>query len=64
MQHKQLKTMEMSETSPDIYDEGYIHQSLPEPNHQIQLQQQFPWNISQVITKTVVHPHLSWRESR
>ena len=24
-QHKQLKTMEMSEAWPDTYDEGYIH---------------------------------------
>ena len=29
-QHKQLKTMDMSEACPDIYDEGYIHQFQPE----------------------------------
>ena len=29
--HKHLKTMEMSEASPDTYDEGYIHQFQPEP---------------------------------
>ena len=34
-QHKQLKTMEMSEALPDIYDEGYIHQFQPEPTPKI-----------------------------
>ena len=34
-QHKQLKTMEMSEARPDAYDEGYIHQLQPEPTHKI-----------------------------
>ena len=29
-QHKQLKTMEVSEAWPDTYDEGYIHQFQPE----------------------------------
>ena len=28
-QHKQLKTMEMSEALPDTLDEGYIHQFHP-----------------------------------
>ena len=27
--------MEMSEASPDTYDEGYIHQFQLEPNHKI-----------------------------
>ena len=30
-QHKQLKTMEVRESWPGIYDEGYIHQFQPEP---------------------------------
>ena len=34
-QHKQLETMEMSEAWPDAFDEGYIHQSQPEPTRQI-----------------------------
>ena len=34
-QHKQLKTMEMSEAWPDIYNEGFIHQFQPEPTHKI-----------------------------
>ena len=34
-QHKQLKSMEMSETSPDTFDEGYIHQLQPEPTLKI-----------------------------
>ena len=33
-QHKQLKTIEMSETWPDTFDEGYIHQFQPEPTHE------------------------------
>ena len=33
--HKQLKTMEMSEAWPDTFNEGYIHQSQPEPTHKI-----------------------------
>ena len=32
-QHKQLKTIEMSEAWPDIFYEGYIHQLQPEPTH-------------------------------
>ena len=39
-QHKQLKTMEMSETWPDIFYEGYIHQFQPGPTHKIHQQQQ------------------------
>ena len=35
-QHKQLKTMEISETWSDTFDEGYyIHQFQPEPTHRI-----------------------------
>ena len=34
-QPKQLKTMEMSEAWSDTFDEGYIHQSQPEPTHKI-----------------------------
>ena len=34
-QHKQLRTIEMSETWPDIYDEWYIHQFQPEPTLKI-----------------------------
>ena len=34
-QHKQLKTMEMSEAWPDIYNEGFVHQFQPEPIHKI-----------------------------
>ena len=33
--HKQLKSMEMSEASPDTFDEGYIYQFQPEPTHKI-----------------------------
>ena len=39
-QHKQLKTMEMSEAWPDIFYEGYAHQFQPEPTHKIPYQQQ------------------------
>ena len=31
MQHKQLKTMVMTEVWPDIFHDGYIHQFQPEP---------------------------------
>ena len=34
-QHKQLKTMGMSEAWPDIFYEGYRHQFQPEPTHKI-----------------------------
>ena len=34
-QHKQLKTMEMCEAWPDIYNEWYIHQFQPEHTHKI-----------------------------
>ena len=34
-QHKQLKTTEISEAWPDIYDEGCIHQLQPECTHKI-----------------------------
>ena len=33
--HKQLKTMEMNETWPDIFYEGYIHQFQPGSTHRI-----------------------------
>ena len=32
---KQLKTMEMSDAWTGTYNEGYIHQFQPEPNHKI-----------------------------
>ena len=34
-QHKQLKTMEISEAWRDNYDEESIHQFQPEPTHKI-----------------------------
>ena len=34
-QHKQLKTMQMSEAWPDISFEGYIHEFQPNPTHKI-----------------------------
>ena len=34
-QHKQLKTMDMSEAWPDIFYEWYIHQFQSEPTHEI-----------------------------
>ena len=34
-QHKQLKTMEMSDARPAIFNEGYIHQFQPELTHKI-----------------------------
>ena len=42
-QHKQLKTMEMSEAWPDIYNEEYIHQFQSELTHKIHWQQQKHW---------------------
>ena len=36
----QLKTMEMSEVSPDTYNEGYIHQFKPEATHKTHYLQQ------------------------
>ena len=39
-QHKQLKTMEMSEDSPDVYNDEYIHQFQPKPALKILSQQQ------------------------
>ena len=60
-QHKQLKTMEISEVWPDTYDEGYIHQFQPEPTHKFtssssrstKFKDILPWNISEMITKTI-----------
>ena len=34
-QHKQLKTMDLSEAWYNIYYDGYIHQFQPEPIHKI-----------------------------
>ena len=34
-QHKQLKTMQMSQAWPDIYDKWYIHQLQPETTDKI-----------------------------
>ena len=42
-QHRQLKTMEMGEASPDTFDEGYIYQFQPESTHKIHEQQQKHW---------------------
>ena len=39
-QQKQLKTMKMSESWSDIYDEGYIPQFQHEPTHKIICQHQ------------------------
>ena len=33
---KEIKTMEMSEGGPDIYDKVYIHQLQPGPTYKIQ----------------------------
>ena len=59
-QHKQLKTMEISEAWPDTFDEGYIHQFQPEPTHKItsssrgtEFEDILPWNISWIIKNTV-----------
>ena len=35
-----MKTMQISEAWPDIYDEGYIHQFQPELTHKIHYQHQ------------------------
>ena len=34
--HTPKWTMEMNETWPDIYNEGYIHKFQPGPTHRIQ----------------------------
>ena len=59
-QHKQLKTMEMSETWSDIFYEGYIHQLQPESTPKLtstsrstKLKIILPWNIYRLITKTI-----------
>ena len=57
-QHKQLKIMEMSEAWPDIYDDEYIHHSNPHikffsSSRSMKFKNIFPWNISQMIKKTV-----------
>ena len=56
-QHKQLKTMEMREAWPDIYDEGYItytHTKFTSSSRNTQFKDIFPWNISQMITNTIL----------
>ena len=35
LNHKLLKTMEMSKASPENFDEEYIHQFQPEPTQRI-----------------------------
>ena len=35
LQHKQLKTMDMSEAWPDTFDEGHKRQFQPKPTHKI-----------------------------
>ena len=37
-QHTLLKTMDMSEVSPDTYNEGYTHQFQLKPSHKTHLQ--------------------------
>ena len=52
--------MEMSEAWPDTVDKGYVHQFQPEPilkftssSRSTEFKDILPWNISQMITKTV-----------
>ena len=59
-QHKLLKTMEMSEVWPDAtIRDIYIHSNLNPPtkftssSRSIKSQVIIPWNISQMITKTI-----------
>ena len=59
-QHKQLKTMEMSEAWPDTFNEViYINYNLnpltkfTSSNRSTEFKDILPWNISQMITKTV-----------
>ena len=59
-QHKQLKTMEMSEVWPDTYEEGYIHQLSMNPltkctssSRSTEFKDTLTCYISQMITKTV-----------
>ena len=57
-QHKQLKTMKMSEASPDIYDDINLNSNLklltkfPSSSKSTNFKYILPWNISQMITKT------------
>ena len=58
--HKQLKTMEMSEAWPDTFNEViYINYNLnpltkfTSSNRSTEFKDILPWNISQMITKTV-----------
>ena len=58
-QHK-LKTTEMSEVWPDTYDEGYMHQflnpftkSTTSSSNSTEFKDILPWNISQMIMKTI-----------
>ena len=51
-----MKTMEMNEAWPDIYDEGYIHQFQAEPTTKFrstEFKDIFLWKISQMTTKTL-----------
>ena len=57
-QHKELKTMKMSEASPDIYDDINLNSNLnlltkfPSSSKSTNFKYILPWNISQMITKT------------
>ena len=54
-QHRQLKTMEMSEAWADIYYEGYnINSKLTTNSRDTKFKDIFPWNISKMITKTAL----------
>ena len=56
-QLKQLKTMEMSVTWPDTYDDIYINSNLKRliisSSKSTEFKDILPWNISEMITKTV-----------
>ena len=55
-QHNQLKTMGMNKTWPDIYNERSMHQfqlaKFSFSSKNTLFKAVFPWNISQMITKT------------
>ena len=61
-QHKQLKTMELSEAWPDIYSLGYMHQFQPEPTHKILWQQQKHWILK--ISSYRTYLKWLWRPSQ
>ena len=59
-QHKQLKTVEMNDAWPNIYNAGYIHQLQHEPftkfrsqGRSTNIKDVLPWNRSQLIRKTI-----------